>query len=169
MTNKNYLYQVVHEKQAITPGFEIGYSLFKEFALSNEIWSLATYSAKDHDISSRSMSLFFYEGKFYFQTDSQFEKCRHLEENPEVALSIKHYSIKGVAKIIGHPLKDNYELWQIYREHFPNAYRLYSHLDVNCVIEITPTLVKTWEYHDGIPYQTELDIIKETYKITPYL
>jgi len=137
--------------------------LWKKFGTHN-IMVLAT--GTNNRISSRQMSVIVYDGKFYCQTDETYLKYKQITENPNVALSYKNFSIEGKCRIIGHPLdKENSFFADRFKKHFSHSYKLYTALPTEKLLEITPTLIYSWEYKLLTPYMEHFDFENQTYSI----
>jgi len=137
--------------------------LWKKFGTHN-IMVLATGS--DNRISSRQMSVIVHDGKFYCQTDDTYLKYKQITENPNVALSYKNFSIEGTCHIIGHPLaNENSFFADRFKKHFPHSYKAYTALPTERLLEITPTVIYSWEYKLLVPYMEYFDFENQTYRI----
>ena len=141
--------------------FEQEKEKFERFLNQHSIWILATGS--QNDISARSMSIIYYGNKIYFQTDTCFEKCTHIRENPHVALCCANYQVKGLAKILGHATdKGNAELMTHYQKVHPNSYKRYSNRKNQCLIEVVPEFIQIWDYINDDPWIAKIDLILQT-------
>jgi len=137
--------------------------LWKKMGTHN-IMVLATGSGGR--ISSRQMSVIVYNEKFYCQTDETFLKYKQITENPNVALSYKNLSIEGKCRTIGHPLdKDNSFFADRFKKHFSLSYKSYTAIPTERLLEITPTLVYSWEYKLLTPYMEYFDFENRAYRI----
>lgn len=114
-------------------------------------------------VTSRSMSVVVYGGKFYCQTNREYLKCRQIAENPNAALCFGNYSAEGKCRIIGKPY-DIPEFMSAMEKAFPDAVKRWSGLPQECVIEITPTLIKSWIYENDVPYIEIWDFSDGTYR-----
>ena len=117
----------------------------------------------DNRVTSRSMSVVVYGGKFYCQTNRDYLKCRQIAENPNAALCFGNYSIEGRCSIIGKPY-DNPEFISAMEKFYPDAVKRWSGLPEECVLEITPTLIKSWVYENNVPYIETWDFSDDTYR-----
>lgn len=116
-------------------------------------------------ISSRQMSVVICKGKFYFQTDKSYLKCRQLSVNPRAALSVNNYSIEGKCKFIGRPLdKENSFFISLFKKYFYISYKAYSHLPNEVLIEFSPNLVYSWNYEFTKPYMEYWDLCSGNYR-----
>ena len=113
-------------------------------------------------VTSRPMSVVAIDGKFYFQTDENYLKYRQLTENPNVSLSVKNYSIEGTAHDVGKP-SGNAGFMSAMKKYFPSAVSRWSALSSERVIEVSPTLIRSWIYENDIPFTEQLDLTKQIY------
>ncbi len=147
--------------------FEQEIERFEHFLMQHTIWILATGSR--NDISARSMSIIYYGNKIYFQTDTCFEKCTHIRENPHVALCCANYQVKGLAKILGHGTdKGNADIMTHYQKVHPDSYKRYSGRMNHCLIEVVPESIQIWSYINGYPYITRIDLVQQTAEFIKY-
>ena len=115
-------------------------------------------------VTSRSMSVIVYGGKFYCQTDETFLKYKQIEVNPNVALCFKNYSIEGKCRVIGSPVDDNNKFFaELYKKHFYMSFKAYSSLPTEKLLEITPALIYSWNYKLTKPYMQYYDFENKTY------
>ena len=121
----------------------------------------------DDKVTSRTMSIVLINGIFYFQTDRNFEKCRQIENNPNVALCIDNIQIEGICRELGKPV-DNSEFIKEYKNCFPGSYKMYSLLDSEVLYEIKPTLIKKWVYETSHPHIEMFDFKNNEYKKIKY-
>lgn len=120
----------------------------------------------DNRVTSRSMSMVVIDGRFYCQTDETYLKCRQISENPRVALCFQNLSVEGVCGIIGKPCEHPVFIGAL-KTYFPSAYTRWSALPTECVLEITPTLIYSWEYEDDKPFMEYWDFQNRTYRKEP--
>ena len=122
-----------------------------------------TISTCSHSrVTSRPMSVVVIDGRFYFQTDESYLKYRQLTDNPHVALSVKNYSVEGIARDIGKPSK-NAGFMSAMTTHFPSAVSRWSALPSERVIEVSPTLIRSWIYENDVPFTEHFDFTKQIY------
>jgi general stress protein 26 len=134
---------------------------FERFLDQHTVWVLATGAGSE--ISARSMSIIHQGLKIYFQTDTSFEKYRHISTNPNVALCCSNYQVKGYARILGHASEEaNAALMSRYKEVHPGSYERYSSRESQCLIEVEPRTVQIWDYIGNEPYITRMDMVNET-------
>ncbi|MDE7302050.1 MAG: DUF3795 domain-containing protein [Oscillospiraceae bacterium] len=117
----------------------------------------------DGRVTSRPMSVAVIGGKFYCQTDENFLKYKQLMQNGNAALCVKNFSVEGKCRSIGKPF-DNSFFISAMRENFPNAVERWSSLTSERVLEITPTLIYSWDYEDNMPYMEYWNFDDLTYK-----
>ena len=113
-------------------------------------------------VTSRSMSVVVYDGKFFCQTNAGYLKCRQIAVNPNAALCFGKYSVEGICSIKGHPTGDPGFMAAMERA-YPDAVKRWSHLSEERVLEITPVLVRSWIYEDGVPYIEKWDMRTDSY------
>ncbi|MGE5605524.1 MAG: pyridoxamine 5'-phosphate oxidase family protein [Bacteroidota bacterium] len=141
----------------------LNYSQLEKEAISfisvNKKMVLATCS--ENRVTARTISIINDGLLIYFQTDQDFIKYRQIKANPNVALSIGNMQLEGVATPIGHPLENSFFI-DNYRKHHQSAFRLYSHLKDNVIIEVKPRLITFWKYdQDHKPYRDFLNITQQ--------
>lgn len=118
----------------------------------------------ENRITSRPMSVVMVDGKFYCQTDSNFLKYQQILQNSNVALCLKNFSIEGKCCDCGKPLDNsNLNIANAIKKHFLMAYKSYSHIESERLLEITPTLIYSWNYELTKPYMEYWDFEKQTY------
>jgi len=128
--------------------------------------TMALATCTDNRITSRQMSVIVHDGKFYCQTDETFLKYKQITQNPNVALCYKNFSIEGVCKIIGHPLdEENSFFADRFKKHFYLSYKLYTARPTEKLLEITPSLIYSWEYKLTSPYMEYFDFENRLYRI----
>ena len=81
--------------------------------------------------------------KAYIMTDKKFEKALNISENPCVALSIGAFSFKGLARILGHPLKFKNIANKIKEKHL-DSYNTYINIADEVLIEVRLTEARIW-------------------------
>lgn len=128
---------------------------------SHGIMVLST--CEDNRVTSRSMSVVVFGGKFYFQTNENYLKYRQIQSNGNVALCFGKYSIEGVCRDIGKPYEVS-EFMDCMNRIYPDAVKRWSKLDEERVLEVSPSLIRAWIYENDIPYIEEWDIINNTYR-----
>jgi uncharacterized pyridoxamine 5'-phosphate oxidase family protein len=128
------------------------------------IMTLATCA--ENRVTSRQMSVIVYNGKFYFQTDETFLKYKQIEINPNAALCFKNYSIEGKCRIIGSPIGESNSFFiELYKKYFLMSYKSYSSIPTERLIEITPSLIYSWEYKLTKPFMEYFDFENQTYRL----
>ena len=113
-------------------------------------------------VTSRPMSVVVIDGRFYFQTDETYLKYRQLTDNPNVSLSVKNYSIEGIARDIGKP-SENSGFISAMTKYFQSAVSRWSALPSERVIEVSPTLIRSWIYENDVPFTEHFDFTKQIY------
>jgi uncharacterized pyridoxamine 5'-phosphate oxidase family protein len=131
---------------------------------SHGVMSLATCA--ENRVSSRSMSMIVYEGKFYCQTDEKFLKYQQIALNSNVALCYKNYSIEGKCRVIGSPIDESNQFFiKLFKKHFYMSYKSYSAISTEKLLEITPTLIYSWEYKLTKPFMEYFDFENQVYRL----
>lgn len=125
------------------------------------VMTLSTCS--ENRVTSRSMSVVVIDGRFYCQTDENYLKCRQLSDNPNAALCYKNFSVEGICRIIGKPTEFDFFIKAI-KKYYRLAAERYSVLKTECVLEITPTLVYSWNYALDKPYMQYWDFKNMLYR-----
>jgi len=112
------------------------------------------------------MSVVISNNKFYCQTDETFLKYKQILINANVALCLNNYSIEGKCRIIGNPLdQSNAFFIELYKKHFYGSYEAYSAIQTEKLLEITPTLIYSWEYKLNKPFMEYYDFETQTYRL----
>lgn len=126
----------------------------------SELWKqlnshrvLVLSTSCNNRVSSRQVSVIIQGGKFYFQTDKNYLKFKQLYINPNASFCFNNYSIEGKCKCIGKPTDEKNSFFlDLFIEHFYPAYKLYSGLETERLMEFTPKLIYKWDYDNSIPY-----------------
>jgi len=134
--------------------------LFKQ-TKDHKVMTLATCA--DNYPTARSMSVIIFDENIYFQTGVNLLKYKQIVANNNVALSFDNVQIEGTANIIGKPLEDkNKEIMERYKKYFGAAFKNYSHLDDEILIEIKIKKVTIWKYDINLkPYRIFIETEKE--------
>lgn len=130
--------------------------------------SMVLSTERNSIIHSRMMSVICFDGKFYFQTDKKFRKCKDIEFNSNVALCTDNVQIEGIARQIGSP-KDNIEFCRCFEKAFPKAFEKYTMLENEILYEIVPKNIYRWIYNDDKQYIEHFDIENQSYSKTEYI
>lgn len=128
---------------------------------SHSVMTLSTCS--DERVTSRPMSVVVIDGRFYCQTDISYLKCSQIKKNPNAALCVNNFSIEGKCKILEEPVKYDFFM-RAMKKHYLPAVERYSSLPAERVLEITPTLIYSWDYYMGKPYMEFFDFVNNTYR-----
>ena len=102
-------------------------------------------------------------GKFYCQTNRDYLKCRQIARNPNAALCFGKYSIEGRCSILGRPY-DVPGFIPAMEKSYPDAVKRWSMLPEECVLEITPTVIRSWIYENDVPYTETWDFSDNTFR-----
>lgn len=78
-------------------------------------------TSAENRVTSRPVSVVVINGKFYFQTDKSYLKCRQLKINENAALSFENFSIEGKCRDIGRPYM---EYWELEKSSYRKEYKL---------------------------------------------
>ncbi|MBQ5316457.1 MAG: pyridoxamine 5'-phosphate oxidase family protein [Oscillospiraceae bacterium] len=105
----------------------------------------------DNRVTSRSMSVVIYGGRFYCQTNRNYLKCRQIENNPNVSLCRGNFTVEGICSIKGRPC-DMPDFIRAMEKAFPDAVKRWSGIEDEVVLEITPVCVMSWIYENDVPY-----------------
>lgn len=108
----------------------------------------STSNAKG-EIDSASMCLINDGLTIYLQTDSSFEKVKNIKENPNVAINIGAYSFKGKATIVGKPSDNEFFISQM-KVKQKTAYKLYTNLPSEVLIEVKLSKAKIWQSKEDL-------------------
>lgn len=125
-------------------------------------------TCENNKVHSRMMSVVCFDGKFYFQTDKSFHKCRDLAVNPYVSLCADQISVEGMCRCAGKP-SDSKAFCDIFKSAYPKAYALYTKLDSEVLYEVNPSCIKLWIYEKNEPYIKIYDFQSQKTKTEKYL
>ena len=133
--------------------------------LENSPFCVLATANKQGVISADQMCLVNDGLKVYIQTDKTFEKIENIKENPNVCLNLGAYSFKGIAKIVGHPLKNQTFIDKLKQRHL-STFNEYTSLPNEVLIEIELTECKIWG-SSGFEYKaiTKVDLKNKRVKI----
>lgn len=132
-----------------------------DFLQANKHMVLATCA--DNRVTARTVSIINDGLKIFFQTDRDSVKYQQIEQNNNVALAYGNIQIEGKAQITCHPLENSY-FTENYQRHHESAFRNYSHLKEEVIIEIEPTLITFWKYdteNENKPFRDYLMLEKK--------
>ena len=134
---------------------------------NHSIMCLAT--SFNDKVTARSMSIIIYNNKFYFQTDTNFQKFEQIKNNHNVALCCNNIQIEGVCTALGHPLLDSNSFFSdLYKKYYESSFLKYSSLKDEILFEVIPSKISVWDYDDGKPYQEFFVIQDNTYQKVYY-
>ena len=134
--------------------------VWNEIGGSN-IMTLSTCA--DNRVTSRQMSVVTINGRFYCQTNKNYFKCRQIAENPNVSLCFGKFAVEGSCREIGRPY-DNLTFIHAMGNAFPDAVKRWSGISEECLLEISPTLIRSWIYENSVPYIEIWDIAHNDYR-----
>lgn len=136
----------------------------------SDLWSrigthgvMTLSTCAENRVTSRPMSVVVIGEKFYCQTDENYLKCRQLRENPNAALCHNNFSIEGKCRIIGRPYDTDFFI-EAMKKHFGSAVERWSSLPTECVLELTPSLIYSWDYEASKPYMEYWDFANLSYR-----
>lgn len=122
-------------------------------------------TCSENRVTSRPISVVVIDGRFYCQTGADYLKYQQLLQNPKAALCVKNFSIEGTCRDLGKPLDSaNSAFANAYKKHFLLAYKSYSHIESERLLEITPTLIYSWSYELTKPYMEYWDFENRAYR-----
>lgn len=124
---------------------------------------MALSTCADDRVTSRPVSVAVINGKFFCQTDEGYLKCRQIRKNPNAALCFDKFSIEGICRIIGKPREHDFFMDRM-KKYYPNAVRMWSDTPGECVIEITPKLIRLWDYELSKAYMEYWDFVNLSYR-----
>jgi len=114
----------------------------------NPVMVLST-SCNDR-VTARSMSCVHKKLKISFQTGRTSLKYKQIEKNSNVALCVGNMQIEGKAIIKGYSTEDqNKEFVELFRRHYPEAFKRYTYLKGEVVIEVDPKLITLWKHDEN--------------------
>lgn len=103
----------------------------------------------DYPMAS-TMTCLVFDGAIWMQTDKKFPKYQQIKSNPKVALCKNALQIEGIAELCGHPLeKQNEKFASLIKKYHPESYEMYSKVDSEVVIKVTPVKAIDWLYEAG--------------------
>lgn len=125
---------------------------------------LVLSTGSDNRVSSRRVSVIIKDKKLYFQTDKKFLKFKQLSKNPNAAFCFENYSVEGKCKCIGSPTDNKNSFFaEMLKKYFYLAYKNYTHLKSEQLLEFTPTLIYSWGYEIAKPFMEYWDLENKTY------
>ncbi len=128
---------------------------------SSRVMVLSTCA--DNRVTSRSMSVVVIGGRFYCQTNENYLKCRQIKDNPNVSLCFGNFTAEGTCAVRGKP-RDDTAFMSAMEKAYPDAVKRWSSLPEECILEITPVLIKSWIYENDLPYIETWDFSDGTYR-----
>ena len=122
----------------------------------------------DYPMAS-TMTCLVFDDAIWMQTDKKFDKYSQLLNNPQVALVKNATQIEGVAQLCGHPLDaGNEKFAQLMKKHHPESYEMYSTVDTEVVIKVTPHKAIDWLYEAGDSSIYHIDFTKQEISVQTY-
>ena len=139
------------ERQYVVAVFNRYQSSYRRYHLRHRLWLLV------------------FDDAIWMQTDKKFPKYDQLLNNPKVALVKNATQIEGTAKLCGHPLdKENEKFARLMKKHHPESYAMYSTVDTEVVIKVTPHKAIDWLYEAGDSSIYHIDFIKQEISVQTY-
>lgn len=128
------------------------------FNLLGESKTMVLATTDGENVSARNLSIIIDNDKFYFQTDSNFKKCRDIEKNNNVALCVDNIQIEGKVTNTGYFYGKDFENFKIkFKKYHIGSYKAYSKLIYNKIFEIEPINISLYKYEDNDVYRFFLD------------
>lgn len=122
----------------------------------------------DYPMAS-TMTCLVFDDAIWMQTDKKFPKYDQLLNNPKVALVKNATQIEGTAQLCGHPLdKENEKFALLMKKHHPESYEMYSTVDTEVVIKVTPHKAIDWLYEAGDSSIYHIDFTKQEISVQTY-
>ena len=110
----------------------------------------------DYPMAS-TMTCLVFDDAIWMQTDKKFPKYDQLLNNPKVALVKNATQIEGTAK-----------LSRLMKKHHPESYEMYSTVDTEVVIKVTPHKAIDWLYEAGDSSIYHIDFTKQEISVQTY-
>lgn len=130
---------------------------------THAVMTLSTCS--NHRVTAQPMSVIVYNQKFYCQTDKTYLKFKQISDNPNVSLCVDNFSIEGKCRCIGIPLDiDNTFFVTAFKKYYPTSFIAYSNIPTERLLEITPTLIYSWNYKFTTPYIEYINFIEKSFR-----
>jgi len=124
-------------------------------------------TALHNHVTSRMMSFIILDGTFYFQTDIMLRKYSQIKQNPQVSICAENIQIEGICKELGHPSVSSH-FCTLFARYYPGSYQLYTHLDNERLLTVTPTFVQRWIYENKVPFIETFDFPNQLYSKIAY-
>lgn len=136
--------------------------------LGESCYMVLATSKNDYPMRSM-MTCLVFDGYIWMQTDKKFPKYDQILSNPQVALVKNATQIEGKAELCGHPLEiQNKKFCEFIKKYHPESYDMYSKIDTEVVIRVTPEKAVDWLYEAGSNEIFNYDFINEKIDITVY-
>ena len=115
------------------------------------------------------MTCLVFDDAIWMQTDKKFDKYNQLLANNRVALVKNATQIEGIAQLCGHPLDtENAKFAQLMKKHHPESYEMYSTVETEVVIKVTPHKAVDWLYEAGDSSIYHIDFVKQEISVQTY-
>ncbi len=136
--------------------------------LGESCYMVLATSYKDYPMASM-MTCLVYDDAIWMQTDKKFPKYDQIVNNNRVALVKNATQVEGIATLCGHPLdKGNEKFCQLMLKYHPESYDMYSKVDTEVVIKVSPTKAIDWLYEAGDNQIFNLDFVNEKVEVQIY-
>ena len=134
--------------------------------LGESCYMVLATSYQDYPMRSM-MTCLVFDGCIWMQTDKKFSKYQQILNNNRVALVKNAVQIEGRAEITGHPLeKQNEKFARLMKKYHPESYDMYSKVDSEVVIKVTPEKAIDWLYEAGSNEIHNIDFVNQKVKVT---
>lgn len=135
----------------------------KFFKLLGETKIMVLATSNNNKVSARNMSVVVSGESLYFQTDWNFEKCRDIDVNKNIALCVDNIQIEGRVDHIGSILDEEFsDFKRIFKEKHRGSYDAYSKLMENRVFRVEINKVSLYKYDNKDVFRVFIDFIKKT-------
>ena len=136
--------------------------------LGESCYMVLATSYQDYPMRSM-MTCLVFDGCIWMQTDKKFLKYQQILNNNRVALVKNAVQIEGRAEITGHPLeKQNEKFVRLMKKYHPESYDMYSKVDSEVVIKVTPEKAIDWLYEAGSNEIHNIDFVNQKEEIQIY-
>ena len=126
-------------------------------------------TCRDNYPMASTMTCLVFDGAIWMQTDKKFPKYEQIQKNSQVALCKNAVQIEGKAELCGHPLeKQNEKFAMLMKKYHPESYDMYSKVDSEVVIKVTPKKAVDWLYEKGDDKIYNFDFLNRKVDIAIY-
>lgn len=104
----------------------------------------------------------------YFGSFKDTLKCRHIRDNPQVAICIDNIQIHGKAQLLHHGSGEYFRYMEKYLEKFPQ-YKFYFELQNNELYRVKPLMIWYYDSSQGTMHRDVIIFDDDYYKkLIPY-